>query len=265
MRSLIFAKRNLKEMIRDPFLYIFCIGFPIVMIVLFQIILNYTNGSTNIFEPKNLIPGVMMFSYSFLMLMTSLLISKDKTQSFLKRLYTSPMKAHDYIIGYFIPYFIIGVLQSIVCIIMGYIVSIIRGVEFISFLSAILLFLTMIPIMIINIFIGMSLGILLNDKTAPGVTSVFISLSGIIGGAWMPLDAMGGFEVFSRIFPFHPSVYLGRIVTNSYHSYLDESGNLIPYSFKENGMLFIIIIAIYLIISLLITIILFNRRLKSDN
>lgn len=263
--TFIFTKRNLKEMLRDPLLYVFCAGFPLFMIVLFQIIMNYTEGKTPIFELNSLIPGIMMFSYSLLMLMTSLLISKDRTQSFLKRLYTSPMKAHDYIIGYFIPYFIIGLAQSFICIILGYIFAGIRGVEFTSFGSAMLLVLEMIPIMMINIFIGMALGVLLNDKSAPAITSIFISCSGVIGGAWMPLDTMGDFEVVARIFPFHPSVYLGRVITGCYHTKPDSMGNPILFSFNENGWLFIGIIGIYLVITAALTLVLFNMRLKSDN
>ena len=265
MKTWIFTKRNLKEMLRDPLLYIFCAGFPLFMVVMFQIIMNYSEGKTPIFELNSLIPGVMMFSYSLLMLMTSLLISKDRTQSFLKRLYTSPMKAHDYIIGYFIPYFLIGLVQSFICIILGYIFAGIRGVEFTSFGRAMLLVLEMIPIMMINIFIGMGLGILLNDKSAPAITSIFISCSGVIGGAWMPLDTMGDFEVVARIFPFHPSVYLGRVITGCVHTKPDTLGNPVYYSFTDNGWLFIGIVGIYLIATMAATLFLFNKRLKSDN
>ena len=265
MKTWIFTKRNLKEMLRDPLLYIFCAGFPLFMVVMFQVIMNYSEGKTPIFELNSLIPGVMMFSYSLLMLMTSLLISKDRTQSFLKRLYTSPMKAHDYIIGYFIPYFIIGLVQSIICIILGYVCAGIRGVEFTSFDKALLLILEMIPVMMINIFIGMALGIVLNDKSAPAITSIFISCCGVIGGAWMPLDTMGEFEVIARFFPFHPAVYLGRVITGCIHTKPDTLGNPVYYSFSDNGWLFVAVVGIYLVLSAGITLILFNKRLKSDN
>ena len=264
-RTWIFAKRNLKEMLRDPLLYAFCAGFPIFLVILFQIILHYSNDKTPIFELNSLIPGIMMFSYSLLMLMSALLISKDKIQSFLKRLYTSPMKSHEYIIGYFIPYFLIGLVQSILCIVLGYICAGIRGVEFTSFARAMLLIIEMIPIMMINIFLGMAFGVLLNDKSAPAITSIFISVGGVIGGAWMPLDAMGNFEVVARFFPFHPAVYLGRAVTGANHTVPDSMGNLIPFSFSDNGWLFVGILGVYLIGSLLLALVLFNKRLKSDN
>ncbi len=265
-KALLFTKRNLKEMKRDPLIYIFCAGFPIVMVLLFQVILHYSQGSgkTTMFEVKSLIPGIMVFSFSMLMLMSSLLISKDKSTAFLKRLYTSPMKNKDYIIGYFIPFFIIGLIQSVICIILGYIFGATSNTGFIPFYKSILLILAMIPIMSINIFVGMIFGAILNDKSAPGISSIFISLSGIIGGAWMPLETMGNFEVIAECLPFYPSVYLGRCVTHASHALVDELGNTTYYSFSDRGLLFLFITFIYLVIVVVITIIFFNKRLKKD-
>ncbi|MGM9881216.1 MAG: hypothetical protein ACI318_08195 [Bacilli bacterium] len=95
-KILLFSKRNIIEMIRDPLLYIFCGGFPIIMVLMFQVILHYSSSSLVIFEIKSLIPGIMMFSYSLLMLMSSLLVSKDKTSAFLKRLFTSCLKPYQF-------------------------------------------------------------------------------------------------------------------------------------------------------------------------
>lgn len=82
-KVILFAKRNLTEMIRDPLLYIFCVGFPIFMILMFNVILHYIpDGQSPIFYEKSLIPGIVMFSYSLLMLMSSLLISKDRQSAF---------------------------------------------------------------------------------------------------------------------------------------------------------------------------------------
>lgn len=264
-KTLIFIKRNLLEMSRDPLLYIFCAGFPIIMTLMFQIILKYSGEETPVFEVKSLIPGIMMFSYSLLMLMSSLLVSKDKTSAFLKRLYTSPMRSYNYIIGYFIPFLIVGILQSVICIILGYIFGNTSGTGFVSFPSALLLILGMLPIMCFNILLGILLGTLLNDKSAPAVTSIFISCSGVVGGAWMPIDAMGDFEAFASYLPFYPSVYIGRIITGAYHTIPDELGNKIQYTFSDRGVLFLVVIFIYLLISVLLTVFVFNKKLKSDN
>ena len=206
-----------------------------------------------------------MFSYSLLMLMSALLISKDKSQAFLKRLFTSPLKAYNYIIGYFIPFIIVGIFQSIICIILGYIFGAISNTGFIPFPSALLLIIEMMPIMAINIFIGMCLGMVLNDKAAPAITSIFISCSGVLGGAWMPLDTMGEFETFARFMPFHPSVYLGRVITKTYHTLPDELGNKVLYSFNENGWLFLGITFAYLIAICIVTVFVFKKKINSDN
>ena len=264
MKTLTFMKRNLKEMTRDPLIYIFCAGFPIFMVLMFQIILKYTGENTPIFEVKSLIPGIMMFSYSMLMLIAALLISKDKTSSFLKRLYTSPMKSHNYIIGYFVPFMIVGLVQSIICIILGYIFGATSGSGFVPFGESLLLILEMLPMMFINIFIGMILATLLNEKSAPAVTSIFISLSGIIGGAWMPLETMGDFEKVAECLPFYPSVYLGRIITNATHTVPDSLGNPVYYSFSDRGLMFLLIFLGYLTIFGALTVLFFNKRLKND-
>ena len=264
MKTLTFMKRNLKEMTRDPLIYIFCAGFPIFMVLMFQIILKYTGENTPIFEVKSLIPGIMMFSYSMLMLIAALLISKDKTSSFLKRLYTSPMKSHNYIIGYFVPFMIVGLVQSIICIILGYIFGATSGSGFVSFGESLLLILEMLPMMFINIFIGIILATLLNEKSAPAVTSIFISISGIIGGAWMPLETMGDFEKVAECLPFYPSVYLGRIITNATHTVPDSLGNPVYYSFSDRGLMFLLILLGYLTIFGALTVLFFNKRLKND-
>ena len=107
--------------------------------------------------------------------------------------------------------------------------------------------------MTINIFIGLIFGAILNDKAAPGISSIFISLSGIIGGCWMPLETMGDFEKVCTVFPFYPSVYLGRCITGSAHVLVDELGNTTYYTFSDRGLLFLIITFAYLIVITLLT------------
>ena len=207
-----FAKRNVKEILRDPIIYIFCLGFPLVMLILFTVIGKYSGGNTPMFDLKSLLPGIIMFSYTFVMIVMALLVSKDRQTSFLKRLYSSPMKAYHFILGYAIVGFVIGVFQTIICIVSAFIMSLCVSVEFVSFLNLLLLIVSQLPILITFVFLGILFGTIFNDKTAPGICSILISLAGILGGCWMPLDAMGDFEVFCRCLPFYPSVYLGRIV-----------------------------------------------------
>ena len=256
--TLIFTKRVIKEILRDPIIYIFGIGFPLVMLLLFQIINNYTGEENPVFRPKSLIPGILIFSATFIMMVMALMISKDRSTSLLKRLYTSPLKASNYILGYAIPGMILGIIQMIICIISGFVISLICKNDYFSFGSACLLMLTALPNLIICIFLGLLFGTLLNDKSAPGIVSVFISASGILGGCWMPLDVMGNFETICRFLPFYPSVSLGRMVTGAMHT------NLELYKFDNNMIIGIIVILIYLLISVILSIIAFKKQMTNE-
>ena len=75
-----FIKRNFLEMLRDPLSYVFSIGFPVVMIVLFSVIGKYAGGMDDVFNAKALIPGMIMFSFTFVMMLSSLLVAKDRTR-----------------------------------------------------------------------------------------------------------------------------------------------------------------------------------------
>lgn len=262
---LVFAKRNTLEMLRDPVIYIFCLGFPVVMIVLFQAINAFTAGQTPMFDAPALIPGIMMFSFTFVMLLVSLLVSKDRTSSLLVRLYTSPMKTSDFVLGYMLPCFVIGIGQEIVCLLTGLIVSLIAGGAYFGFGAAVLLMLEMLPMLLICIFLGVIFGSLLNDKSAPGITSVFIAAAGVLGGAWMPLDTMGGFETFCRFLPFYPSVYIGRVITGASHSVTDFADPVLrPYTFDGVAALGFIPIAVFFAAGLILALVAFRAKMRSD-
>ena len=258
-RTICFFKRNLKEVLRDSVIYIFCLAFPIVMLLLFNLINSFSNGNTPTFELKSIVPGVITFSYTFITLTLSLLISKDRQTSFLKRLYSSPMKSRDFIFGYAIVGVIIGLCQTVICILAGGVITLFKGGEYISVLDILLLIVSQLPILIFSVFLGIIMGTVFNDKSAPGITSVVISASGILGGCWMPIETMGGFETFCRFLPFYPSVYLGRVSTSA----VNALGTV--YSFNGFAVISLITILIYTALSVLLSIILFKKSMVSDN
>lgn len=263
-RTAAFIKRNALEMLRDPLVYVFCLGFPVVMLVLFQTINHFTKGATPMFAATSLIPGIMMFSFTFVMLSVSLLVSKDLSSAFLTRLFTSPMRTWEYVAGYAIPCLVVGVGQEIVCVLFGWIVSLIVGGGYFAFGAAVLLMLEMLPMLVICIAFGVFFGSVLSDKSAPAISSVFISAAGILGGAWMPLDTMGGFETFCRFLPFYPSVYIGRVITGGTRSAVDAAGTFPAYAFDGVAKLGLIPIAVFLALGCVLAILSFNRNMKSD-
>lgn len=265
-KAMLFARRNTLETVRDPILYIFCIGFPVAMLALFQLINHYTNGTTPTFLPQSLVPGVMMFSFTFVMLTMSLLVSRDKSTALLRRLYAAPLRPYQFVLGYALPAIAIGVAQAFVCVGAGALLAAITGTAYFSFGAALLLVLSQLPILLFCVFLGILFGALLNDKSAPGLTSVFITASGILGGAWMPLDTMGSFETFCRCLPFYPSVTLGRIITGATLSISDYSTMYAaPYTFDRAAALGLIPLAVFLLLAVILSFVTFRRQMKKDN
>ena len=134
----------------------------------------------------------------------------------------------------------------------------ISKVEYISLGEVLLLILRQLPILITNVLLGILFGTVFNDKTAPGICSVFISLSGMLGGCWMPLDTMGGLEVFCRCLPFYPSVCLGRVVTGA----TKTLGGV--YVLDSTILLGFIPIAVFMVGSIVLSIVAFKRNMISD-
>lgn len=64
-KSRAFIKRNIKECLRDPVTYVFCTAFPVLMLALFAIINSSVPEKQVVFEYKSLIPGVIVFGFSF--------------------------------------------------------------------------------------------------------------------------------------------------------------------------------------------------------
>lgn len=257
-RMLTFLNRNVKEMLRDPIVYIFCLGFPLVMLGLFQIIHHYAAADLPVFEAKSLVPGIMMFSFTFVMLQMALQVSKDQSTALLKRLYTSPLKSHEFILGYAILGILVGLVQSILCVLFGLIFSSIAKEAYFSFGSALLLILSQLPILIVFVFLGILFGTILNDKSAPGICSVIISAAGVLGGCWMPLDTMGGFEDFCNVLPFYPSVVLGRIVVGANTSFNEV------YKASDLSVVGIVSICICFIASVTLSIFFFKKQMTNS-
>ena len=112
--------------------------------------------------------------------------------------------------------------------------------------------------LLICVFLGILLGIVFSDKSAPGVCSLFINVAGILGGCWMPVETMGNFELVCRFLPFYPSVYIGRVVTSS----VDSFGA--TYQFDNVAKIGIIPIFVFLAASVALSIIFFKRSMTSD-
>ncbi len=206
MRALTFARRNVKEILRDPINLAFGLGFPVVLILLLSLI--QANIPVSLFEIQHLTPGITVFGLSFMTLFSATLIAKDRSTSFLQRLYTTPLTSLDFILGYTLPIIPIAVTQSIVC----YVAAFFIGLDFtVNVLYAVIF---IIPVSILYIALGLLCGSVFNDKQVGGICGALLTnVSAWLSGVWFDLDLVGGaFKKISYTLPFVHAVELERAV-----------------------------------------------------
>ena len=80
-----FAVRNGMEILRDPLSYIFCVGFPLVMLVVMTLVDRSipAEAGMTIFRIDNLAGGIAVFGQMFVMLFTAITVAKDRSGAFL--------------------------------------------------------------------------------------------------------------------------------------------------------------------------------------
>ena len=117
MRTITFAKRTAKEILRDPITMCFGLGFPLVLLLLLSAI--QANIPVPMFEIETLAPGMTVFGLSFMTLFSATLIAKDRESALLQRLYATPMTGWDFILGYILPMLPIALAQSVCCFLVG--------------------------------------------------------------------------------------------------------------------------------------------------
>lgn len=206
MRMMTFAKRNFKEIVRDPLNLAFLFGFPVVLLLLLSAI--QANIPVSMFEIAHLAPGVAVFGLAFMTLFAATLIAKDRQSSFMQRLYTTPMTPTDFILGYTLPLIPIAIAEGVV----SYIFAMILGLKIsVNILLSLVL---IIPIALLYIGIGLLCGSVLNDKQVGGICGALLTnLSAWLSGIWFDLDLVGGwFKRIADLLPFVHAVEMQRAV-----------------------------------------------------
>lgn len=251
MRCIIFARRTRKEILRDPLSYIFCLGFPLVMLLIMTIVDKSIPKEANmtLFHINELAPGIAFFGLSFVMLFTCMQVSKDRSTALLLRLYTSPMKPIDFILGYTLPVFVLSLLQLVITFVASVIIGFATDYHF-DFGKILLCMIFLLPSALLFIGFGLLFGSMLNDKAAPGICSIIISAAAMLGGVWMDVDNLGGgFRDFCQALPFYHGVKAAKMALAG------GSGNMGKP---------LIIIAIYSVIIYILAIFILKGKIQKD-
>ena len=241
MRMLTFAKRIAKEILRDPLLLLFGLGFPLVLLLLMSAI--QASIPVSLFEVERLTPGITVFGLSFMTLFSATIIAKDRTSSLLQRLYTTPLTPMDFILGYTLPVLPIALSQSAIC----YAVALVLGLTpSVNLLYALLLIL---PISLLYVAMGLLFGSILNDKQVGGICGALLTnLSAWLSGVWFDLELVGGtFQRIAHLLPFVHAVELERAVLRG--------------DFSQLGLHLLWVLG-YAVVLLTIAVLLFLRQMR---
>ena len=243
MRVWTFSKRCAKEILRDPINLFFGLGFPIVLLLLLSAI--QANVPVELFVIERLTPGIAVFGLAFLTLFSASLIAKDRESAFLQRLYTTPLRAYEFILGYMLPMLPLAIAQSACC----YLVANMLGLPFTVNIFYAVLF--QLPMAVFYISLGLLFGSILNSKQVGGVCGALLTnLSAWLSGVWFDLSLVGGvFERVARALPFVHAVELGRKALD---------GNFSEISARL-GFVFL-----YMLVASLGAVLLFLRQMKKQ-
>jgi len=242
MKTWIYAKRNLIELINDPLSLIFTIVLPAFLLV-FMVSLNKSLGINESFIIENFLPAMIIFSFSFLTLFSGILISKDRTSSFLSRMFVSPMKPIHYILGYMIPMFFIAMVQALIL----YGIGIIMGLPLTIHLIASIPFLLLVSLLFISM--GILFGSLFKDQQVGPIASIMVQIVAFMSGMWFRLDLVGGaYETIGISLPFYHGVHLIQSIL---------AGN-----YSEIVLSLLIVIG-YILLVTIFSVIAFKRKMKA--
>ena len=206
MKTLTFSIRTAKEIVRDPLNIAFGLGFPVVLLLMLSAI--QANIPVSLFEIEHLAPGVAVFGLSFLTLFTATLVSRDRESALAKRLYTTPLTALDFILGYTLPIIPIALAEAAVCFLLAMILGLAPSLHILLSLLAI------IPTALLYIGLGLLFGSILGVKQVGGICGALLTnLSAWLSGIWFDIELVGGvFKSIANLLPFIHAVELERAV-----------------------------------------------------
>ena len=242
MRMLNFAKRNFKELVRDPLSFLFEIVLPLFLLFIFQ----QFNIPDEAYRLENFTPGIIIFGFSFITLFSSTLIAKDRSSSLLIRLGTSPMKSSDYILGYILSLIPIIIIQDIlfftVACLLG--LTLTMNVIYTIFIS--------ILVSIFFISLGILIGSLVSEKATGGLGSIIVQLVCFTSGMYFSKESVGKFfATICEILPFESALNIVKGTLNN--------------NFEILNLKSIVVFSLYTLITIIITIIVFKKKMVSDN
>jgi ABC-2 type transport system permease protein len=203
MRSTELAKRNFKEVIRDPLSLGIAIALPLVLLLTLQAL---GSDDARFLTPTLLTPGIVLFGFVMIMFSSAMILSRDRETSLLARFLTAPLRSSDFVAGYSLPYLLVAIVQATMLLVVGAFLGLdVDG-------SLALVALVFLLMAVFYVALGMILGAVLTVAQTSGAYAVVLMLT-IFGGAWFDLEQIGGvFLTVGDMLPFKHSLDATRAV-----------------------------------------------------
>ena len=201
------TKRNIKEIVRDPLSLVFCVGFPVAMLVLMQVIfasMDLPEVPPN-FQINSYAVGICVFGYTFATMFVSLLIAGDKNNEFINRINMAPISKWTYLLSYFVAMMPIVLAQTV----LFFALSLLFGLEFSA--KILLAIVYLVPSQIFYIALGALFGtVVKTEKQAGPLCSIAVTVTGMFGGVFMPVENLGGLTKVINLLPFAHTVDIAK-------------------------------------------------------
>ena len=241
MKLMAISSRTAKEILRDPLNLFFGLGFPVILLLLLSAI--QANVPVELFALNRLTPGIAVFGLSFMTLFAATLLSRDRESALLQRLYTTPLKASDFIFGYALPLLPMALVQTVIC----YGTALLLGLQ--PSWGILYAVAGTVPLAMFFIALGLLCGSVCTSKQVGGLCGALLTnLTAWLSGAWFDLELVGGvFEAAVNVLPFTHGVQMGRALL------AENNAGIFPHLWWILG---------YMLLSILLAVLLFLRQMK---
>jgi len=154
-------------------------------------------------------PGIAVYGLMILISTAAEIIAGDREKGFLSRLFTTPARPQDFILGYSLPFIPVLIFSTLIYLGVGMAL----GLTIVGNLGHAFLIFFLIGLCAIGI--GMIVGSLVKSESQAGVSWLFIVPMAMISGAWFTVDRMpSALRSIAEALPFIHGIDASRAVLN---------------------------------------------------
>lgn len=154
-------------------------------------------------------PGIAVYGLMILISTAAEIIAGDREKGFLARMFTTPARPWDFILGYSLPFIPLLIISTLIYLGVGMAL----GLTIVGSLGY--AFLIFFLIGLCSIGIGMIVGSLIKSESQAGISWLFIVPMAMISGAWFTVDRMpSALKSVAGALPFIHAIDASRAVIN---------------------------------------------------